>query len=327
MVTGLRDATRRGLLIAVAIVVAPLVARAEPEPHRFSWVRGPGAEDCAGAEVLSSSVSARLGQSPFSSTAPRVIEGMAMAREHGFVAHILVRARDGSLLGSRVLESDAERCASLDAAVVLAIVLLIDPEETARTRPPLAARAPTAPPPPAAPVPAPIAPSDHGVAALRALVSGGLLPGPSIGLGASLSGAIGARWAWTVDVRFHPELRSLDSGDFAFGLTAAGPGACARFGPLAWLETEGCASLLAGALHAVVFRPAPTAPGERLWLAAGAAVRARAHVLPALSIELGGELLVPLVRHRFFVEGRDSTVFQQGSVLPGASLGLAVHFR
>lgn len=321
-----RGGKRPGLLIALALVVAPLVARAEPEPHRFSWVRGPGAEGCADTEVLTSSVSARLGQSPFNANAPRVIEGMAMAREHGFVAHLLVRERDGTLIGSRVIESDAEGCGSLDAAVVLAIVLLIDPEGSARTRPPLVPQPPPPAAPEIAPVP-PIAPSYHGVVAVRALVSGGLLPGPSIGLGASLSGAIGARWAWTVDVRFHPELRSLDGGDFAFGLTAAGPGACARFGPLVWLETEACASMWAGALHAVVFRPAPTAPGERLWLAAGGAVRARVHLLPALSIELGGELLVPFVRHRFFVEGRDSTVFQQGPVLPGASLGLAVHFR
>lgn len=308
----------RGWWLALALVVPAQLAAAQAEPHRFAWVRGPGAESCADAAAITSSVSARLGQNPFSPGAPRIIEGLTLARERGFAAHILVRERDGSLVGARLLESEAD-CDSLGAAVVLAIVLLIDPEGTARARPPLM---PRPPPPPPSPEP----PRYHGVAAARALISGGLLPSPSVGLALGLSGAIGDRWAWTLEVRFHPELRTTGGGDFAFGLTAAGPGACARFAPWSWLQAEGCGAMLAGALHAVVFRPAPTAPGERPWIAAAGAVRVRAYLLSALSIELGAELLVPLLRHRFFVEGRDSTVFQQGPVLPGASLGLAVHF-
>ena len=309
----------RGCLLALALVLAPQLAAAQAEPHRFAWVRGPGVEGCADAVAITSSVSARLGQNPFSPSAPRIIEGLTLARERGFAAHILVREGEGSLVGARLLESEAERCDSLDAAVVLAIVLLIDPEGTARARPPLLPRPPPPPPPPEPP-------RYHGVAAARALISGGLLPSPSLGLALGLSGVIGDRWAWTLELRFHPELRSTDGGDFAFGLTAGGPGACARFEPWSWLQAEGCGAMLAGALHAVVFRPAPTAPGERPWIAAAGAVRARAYLLPALSIELGAELLVPLLRQRFFVEGRDSTIFQQGPVLPGASLGLAVHF-
>lgn len=73
----------------------------------------------------------------------------------------------------------------------------------------------------------------------------------------------------------------------------------------------------------------PGASGDRvanLWLEAGSALRLEWHVIPALSIELHGEALLPLTRYRFAFDGPDTPVYRIPSVAAGAYLGLAAHF-
>jgi len=316
--------TRAPAALALMLTTSAATASAQQtERVRFAWARAEGAEGCADAAALARSVTARLARNPFDERAPRIVEGLTTASAAGFVATVWVREVDGRLIGKRSIASRASTCASLDAAMVLAIALLIDPEGALAPRSVLRP-APSADPP--TPQRDASAAGDRALASLRLLVTHDVLPSMSAGLGASFSGALTGPLAWSLDLRFHPELRSADPGDFAFGLAAIGPGACARFDALRWLEVEGCASAWVGALHTVVFRPTPTDPGQRLWLAASGTMRARIRLLPALSLEVGGELLFPLIRHRFRVEGRTSIIFEQGPVLPGASVGLSVHF-
>lgn len=133
------------------------VSRAEPTPavderaFALSWVRLDGAESCPARPQLAAEVGARLGRSPFSPDAEQAIE-VAVSREDGrWLVRIHARASDGTVLGSRVLESDGDDCSAVFSATVLALALTVDPDAEQR----LSARttANTPPPAPNAPLP------------------------------------------------------------------------------------------------------------------------------------------------------------------------------
>jgi hypothetical protein len=132
--TRLHDVRTRAALSCAAIAglaVACLGAEksaAAAEPVRLSWVRGEGAEGCAGEPQIAERVKARLGGSPFSASAQRSIEALVARAEKGFRVVIYVRGADGTLAGSREISSEAAGCASIEAASVLAIALAIDPD-------------------------------------------------------------------------------------------------------------------------------------------------------------------------------------------------------
>ena len=83
----------------------------------------------------------------------------------------------------------------------------------------------------------------------------------------------------------------------------------------------------AGALHAVVLRGEPSAPGDQPWAAMSLAVRLRALVAGPLALEAGVEGVAPLLRHRFYDGNRGETVFQQDPVAVSAFLGVGLQFR
>ncbi len=165
--------TRRGgraagpglaLLGALLASSAPALAT---EPVRFAWVRGEGAEGCVAQQQIADGVAARLGEGAISPAAPRSIEAVVSRTERGFRVVLYVRSADGALSGSRELTSESDRCASIEAASVLAIALAIDPDAAARPPPP----PPAIPPPGAPPLPAP-APAEPSGAASPALAPG-----------------------------------------------------------------------------------------------------------------------------------------------------------
>jgi hypothetical protein len=99
---------------------------------RLVWVRGEGTQGCDDRGAIARRVVERLGREVFSESASRSIEGVVQHEGDRWDAHLYVREADGSLF-SRHLTSTAPDCTALDAAVTLAIALVIDPDAAVRT--------------------------------------------------------------------------------------------------------------------------------------------------------------------------------------------------
>ena len=81
-------------------------------------------------------------------------------------------------------------------------------------------------------------------------------------------------------------------------------------------------------LHAVVREGAPSQTGDFAWASVAAGLRARWRFAGPFAAELGGEVIAPFVRHRFFAGSNPSaTVFQQSPIGASGYLGLALQFR
>jgi hypothetical protein len=328
---------------------------------RLVWVLGERTEGCADGPTIARRVVERLGSDVFSDKARRSIEGVIQHEGERWDVHLYVRAADGSLAGSRYLTSTSADCSALDAAVTLAVALVIDPDAASRpasqrerTRPaPLtpspapgaAAAAPaTAPaglpaiptptvsvarptlPPTAAPT-APKAPalsfgSSLSVTA-RALVAAGVLPAAAAGAAFSAEGPTGRPVEGSAGVVYWPEVRT-SSRDFAFGLTAGWLGACARPRQASRASVSLCAKAYVGAIHSVVYALEPTEPGDRIWTGAAVSLAARLRLVGPVVAELGGEMLVPITRQRFKVQGESALVFQEWAVTGFGFVGVGV---
>ncbi|HEX4339100.1 MAG TPA: hypothetical protein VH062_24500 [Polyangiaceae bacterium] len=152
-------------------------AAAAPEPPpRFdarthfslSWVRLPGAEECVSAKQLSRDVERRLSRPALGAPAETdvAIEGFIEKTPQGtFHAVVTIADARGKLLGKRELERP--ECSDIDAALGLAVALMIDPD---------AAFSPTARPVARAQVvpPAPVARPRVAPRPVRGLVSAGV---------------------------------------------------------------------------------------------------------------------------------------------------------
>ncbi len=334
------------------------VAGAPPEPVRLVWIRGPAADACQSQADLADRVTRRLGAPVFDDAARRSIEGFVQREGDRWVAHLYARDREGRLTGSRELSHEGQDCSGLDAAVTLAIALVIDPEAALRpaavpSTPPAAPPTPPPPPPPApppatpypAPAPAPnpspapsalpppaptpyptpeAAPAPAPAAVTtRVLVTAGLLPSaaPGFAIAADLP-AYRALHA-TAGAVFLPEARTSD-GDFGFGLTAGWVGACVAPYRSSRLVASLCGELLLGAIHSVVYAYEPTQPGDRFWSGADAEAALRLRVVGPLTLEGGAQLVVPLTRQPFDVQGKTGTEFQEWAAAVTGFLGLGV---
>ena len=332
---------------------------AEPARFRFVWIRGAQAEQCPDGAAIARTVNERLGREVFSNDATSSVEGFIEHDAKGFRAHVYVRDERGALQGTRDLASEAAECWPISAAVTLAIALTIDPDAALGQHPsPIVPVVAPPPPPPALPPPAPepIAPtppasrfnaptsvasphpveapgplatgSSSAVTTAGAVLAGGLLPGAAPGL--MLASDIGVYRALrgAISIVYLPEEKTTArAGAFGFGLTAASLGAC--LSPLS--SSRGrlvlCGDALAGSLHAVVYSLVPLVPGEHPWAGAALTAKGGLYIVGPLSIEAGGQLVVPITRNAFAIEGVSGTVFQQPPVAAIGFLGLALSIR
>jgi hypothetical protein len=325
------------------------------ERVRFVWVRGERTESCEDRAAMARRVSARLGREVFSESAGRSIEGFVQREGEHWEAHLYVRDSEGTLAGSRLLASEGPDCSALNAAVTLAIALAIDPDTALRPAPPSPPAQVLAPPsapeerptnprapepfPPMTPTVSPGLPpreparfqqttalrsSETGLIMPRALVAFGLLPAASVGVALAADVPVVRAVRATAGLFYLPEVRT-QARDFGFGLTAGWLGACVepwhgpwRGEPLVALSF--CGGFLVGAIHSVVYALVPTEPGDRMWSGASLSAQARIRLIGPLVAELGAELVAPLIRHQFIVQGQQGSVFQEQSV---AGLGFA----
>jgi hypothetical protein len=142
---------------------------------------------------------------------------------------------------------------------------------------------------------------------------------------AELGSAGGSRWssAFRLSAGFGPSA-GQDSGG-AFSLLTGRVEGCPRFDVAHALQISPCVAFDAGKLEVRGVGVAPTERVERPWLAAGAVGRLEWKVATVLVLELAGEMFLPLVRDRFFVNS-DATVHRTPPVVGGGTVGLGVRF-
>jgi hypothetical protein len=333
----------------LASLLAPSSLRAEESERlsfvRLAWVRADGAEACLTEAELSARVSERLARNPWSERATTLIEGWVRRDGQRLRAKLAVRGENGQVRGERELSSEELDCAALGNAITLAVALAIDPEaalapaEPAQEPPPAAPAVPHAPssagavsPPQAEAEPAVIAveaPRGTGDVMPRALVSFGTLPRPAAGAGLAGHVRVARRLSILGALTYLPEVRT-ESERAAFGLTTGTLGACFEpftLDPSAPIDGfDGCLGAELGAIHAVSFGERPLDPGDRLWLAAAAQLRAVRQLVGRAALELGGGIGVPVLRHEFVVRGVPGHVFRTSSVNAQLFVGIGAVF-
>jgi hypothetical protein len=327
---------------AAAADPAPPAAQA-PVSFRWSFVRLPGAESCPGAEKIAAGVRSRLGRDPFANDAERNIEGSVSRDGQVWRAQLSVIGPQGTVLGSRELQSSEPDCTTLADAVTLAVALVIDPRAAfapPSSEPAPAAATPAAPLPVPAPVeppplvsgPAPAAPPMRpgparvaGPAlafALRGALAVGLLPGAAFGVESAGELGLAARWGLSAGISYFPEARTSDAG-FAFGISAGFLGLCVGAVQTRAARLALCGEGQLGAMHAVVYSVRPLPPGDHVWAGVRVGPRLRVLLGSSLWLEAGALALAPLLRHEFALKDQQDPVFQSSRLTFAGTLGLS----
>ena len=310
---------------AVALSAHAVDAAAPPARQiRLSWVRDDGAASCPDARVIEARTRAWLGRDPFADDAPSAVEVTVGRQGEALVARIRIRADDGSPSGQRQITS--EDCDTLASAVALALAIHVDPDVIVGGTPPVPRSPPRPPEPPRSDTvtPAP-ARSAEGSIAVGALVASGLLPSAAPGIRVAAGLALGPRWRVVVSGAMLPA-RETAGGPLAFGLAAAGAGACfallegrvGRLGP--------CAELHGGEFHALVYTLEAVPPGTRFWAGESTMARFELRALAPFSIALGAGVVLPATRPHFKVEGHSETAFREDAIAPLADLTVGLTF-
>jgi hypothetical protein len=329
---------------------------ATDEPtYALSWSRGDGARECITSNVLAKAVEARLGRSVFVS--PAAAEFMLEARIEGgpsqWSATISLQDREGHRVGQRDLTSTEKDCRALDQSLSLMLALAIDPNATLtvagaavstpspapaalpalveRAAPVVVSRSPDAPAPPrplmvAAPQRVPTAYSE---ASLR--ISFGMLPGVAAP-GFEVAAMLPIHESWLVRVGAGGWLPArgagADGGVFISQFSAA-LGMCGRIrGTGVFLLL--CAGAEPGLLVAGGYGFTLDNPSDRRFtLMAGPSAKVGVHLGGRFWVQLGGDVLVPIIRHQFYYFKRDTTsaeVFRSTAVTAAAGLAVLLAF-
>lgn len=101
------------------------VARA-PEPVRMEFERASGAETCPDRDAFEAVVASRLGASPWSAEATRVVRISFTPDGEGIVGRMDL-LEDGASLGSREIRSVTRDCHETAESLALAVALTLDP--------------------------------------------------------------------------------------------------------------------------------------------------------------------------------------------------------
>ncbi len=83
---------------------------------------------------------------------------------------------------------------------------------------------------------------------------------------------------------------------------------------------------MVGVIHAVVFEPDPTFPGDRAWVGLSTDLTASVRLVGPIWARLDAGLLWSLLRRRFDVRNEPEPAFRQDLVGLNVALSLAVRF-
>lgn len=317
-----------------AALLAPSVASGQgaPETLAFSWVRGEGADGCPPASAVMVAVRTRLGRDPFDPEAPLSAESSVARVEGRWRARLVFRDPSGAVLLRRDLEDASEGCETITTAVALSVSLGLAPQGSTRpvrSPPPTPAVDPEPLPRetnPSGPRPEPAGPTPRWTrVSAGAELLWGPLPRAAPGATVRVESAWSPRWSAAVSVGFQPERRTEAPDDvWAFGMTRATLGLCARTSPRARLELSGCAALSAGLVHGVSFGPQPVAPGNYPWAAARVELRAAVRVVGPVRVMAELSPGWAFARNRFVALGRVDPVHAQAGWAFAAGLAVGV---
>lgn len=328
---------RAAIGLAVAVITAGAVAPARAEPQRpsavaLTWEAPAG---CPSSTRILAETDRILAGSTVRTDPP--IEARARVRQDGERWLLSLETRRGEAAGSRELEG--ESCTALGEAMIVILVLMIDPALVPETPPRLQPEpvAQTTPPPPPAPAlvtrpaPPPVEPAGchwgRPALALSALGDLGALPGPAGGgeLGFGLRRcALGASAAvrGLAPRTGEAELDAGAGGDL--WLLAAGAD-LALHADLGGAELGGRAGFEAGAMSGRGVGINHPDAGRALWLAAGAGASLLVPLTARLAARAGLDLVVPLRRPRFIIDDLGA-VHRAAAVTGRLALGLELAF-
>jgi hypothetical protein len=326
--------------VAFALLTAPSAAHAEGAKRTSSlaWVRLEGAESCIAAPALAQSVEARLGRKVFvsASDADITVEGtIGRAPKAGFRAQLRVTAKDGTILGSRDVETRAASCDAIDEKLSLIVSVLIDPD---------ASMAPEETPPPAPAPPQaviererivvvhdePHAPPPPWRFELSVGVMGTVGLQPDIGLAFAPSVLLTPPRFW--GIRAGGGIAATTSTDAKGGASADASLAHGTLAlcPLATrggrVEALACAGALVGALRARGIGFDTTTTTSSLVAGPFAMGRASLKIVGPLVTSLGLNLVVPIAHAEigYLTASGENALFRTSAIGAMAELGIGV---
>ncbi|HEY5146647.1 MAG TPA: hypothetical protein VII82_07755 [Polyangiaceae bacterium] len=288
-------------------------------PHaggvELSWSAPP---ECPSVESVRLTISRSLAGVQVDARVAARVTVVRAGDVHGYTAHVVVETTDGG--GERDL--NARSCPELADAVALVIALAVNPrarmvprEEVQAPAPapasapvPALAAAPvpgpaSAPAPAPAPVPAPAPSRTHEGVALALLepLETGLLPAPRAGVGVALVGRRGALVAEARLTGWAPATARLATGGAArFTSGAAHLRACPVVNRGAW-ELGACAGIEVDGLAGAGSGQGGSAVA--VWAAPMAGAHAVYWVLPRFGLRLDPDVVFPLTRPAFLLDG------------------------
>lgn len=324
-----------GLVAGGTLLATPRAARAAASAH-LVYVRGPGAEQCAGEQALRAAVSTRLGYDPFFAWAHDTLFAEIQYAKGAFRAVVELIDENSVQRGSREISVDGSDCSVVVDALGLTISLTLDPasligapspapepppppEPTASAAPPtLAVREANEPVPPALPQ------EWSARAGLGAMGLVNAAPSPT----AVATAFVGLSWrALSVDVEGRADYPVTGNGEAPLvgrprtWLWAGALVPCAHVG-----VAFACVVAAAGALGASAENVRISVEKYGLWLAIGG--RLGVEWQPAgvgVSLRAYGELLGILVRDALQVDG--TPLYRVGPWSAGVGLAAALRFR
>lgn len=326
--------------------LTPSRAVAEERTSSLSWVKLDGAESCITTQDLAQAVEKRLDRKVFvsASEADVSVEGHVEKSGGKWRAVITIREADGTLLGTRELDSAEKECSALDEPLALVVSILIDPDAElgAPPKPPEAtppAKPPPAPPPRVVvkrervlvPVERPRPEPWRVEASLGGAVALGILPGTAPGVSTffvveppHFVGLFVAGNYWlkrTVD--------AVGGAESDVSLAHAGLGLC----PLSWNEGRvsyrSCGGVAFGSLQSKGRGFDTTQSDEKLFAAVLLPNRFLFRIAGPLAVSAGVTVLIPLVRTELTYrtsDGVSHSLYDPAPVGGAADVGLALSF-
>jgi hypothetical protein len=244
---------------------------------------------------------------------------------------VIGRAADGSAARRELSAAD---CRQVVSALALMTALVIDPDAATSPEPP-----PPPPPAPSRPAPPPRPPSQPVLrersshfavhAGLGLELTSSITPelAPA-GLGFAELTRVEPRLGYAARLSFLYARHSVEAaaGAGSLALARGRLDACLRHpivAPAWWIA--GCGAFEGGVLAASGHDVTPVASETRPWFAAGPSTRLEVLPTPHVRLELGGNVLFPFVRDRFFLY-ENATLRETPPVTFGLAAALSAAF-
>ena len=333
----------RAALAGALALAARTAAGTEPVSVYLDYSRAPAALGCLDEAALKQGVELRLGRSVFVPQPDADVRAVVRARRSGRGFAASVELFDGARqsLGRRELATRARHCSALDDSLALVLSLAADmprqrlspppPVAPEQSPPPAAPSAPSPPPPPpflGTPLSIPDDPPRFGLRLLpeiNAAAAYALVPSLAPGLDVGLE--LRSNRFWPVSVHaagWAPRAQEVGRAGRAarFSAQTVSLAICPLTGPLGPLESSLCLvdRLARVAARGTGFDLPQESTGWQVAIGAGGSLR---YWLGPLFVSGAGELLVPLLRRRyFFTDVKDITIHEEGWLQAVLRLGV-----